>query len=140
MNKESLRGIVLQKIGEGKYLVKILKEGGSCSSCGFSKFCSIGGKKDEGDIIEVRGNGFAPGDEVILEEKVSGIIAATSLIFIVPIIAFVLGYYVGVSLGLSELMSALTGFALMAIYFLVLRLFDKKLTESLFEFEIKRKS
>jgi Positive regulator of sigma E activity len=71
---------------------------------------------------------------------VLGIIAATSLIFIVPIITFVLGYYVGVSLGLSELMSALTGFALMAIYFLVLRLFDKKLTESLFKFEIKRKS
>ncbi|MDI6851784.1 MAG: SoxR reducing system RseC family protein [bacterium] len=140
MNKESLRGIVLKKVGENSYLVKILRENGTCSACGFSKFCSLGGKDKGEDIIEVRGNGLSPGDEVICEEKITGIIFATGLIFLVPIIAFLLGYYVGVCVKFSEPISAIFGFALMGVYFLILRLFDKKLTKSLFKFEVKRKS
>lgn len=140
MNKEILRGVVLKKVGEDRYLIKILREVGSCSSCGFSKFCSLSANNSDEDIIEVRANGLAPGDEVIFEEKISGIIIATGLIFLFPIITFVLGYYLGVFLKLSALLSAITGFTLIAIYFLFLRLFDKKLADTLFKFEIRRKS
>ncbi len=140
MNKEILRGIVLKKVGKDRYLVKILREDGTCSSCGFSKFCSLGGKDKGEDIIEVRSDGLSPGDEVICEEKITGIIFATGLIFLVPIIAFLFGYYLGIFFRFSESISAIFGFTVMGFYFLILRFFDKKLARSLFKFEVKRKS
>ncbi len=138
--QEVLRGIVLKKLSENKYLVKVFKEGSSCSSCGFSKVCSLGGMKEGDDVIEAKGKDLNPGDEVVILEDSKGIILAAFLIFLFPIIAFVLGYYIAQFFKIGELLSAGSGFLLMGIYFSILRVFDKKLRNLLFNFELKRKS
>ncbi len=138
--QEVLRGIVLKKLAENKYLVKVFKEGSSCSSCGFSKVCSLGGMKEGDDVIEAKGKDLNPGDEVVILEDSKGIILAAFLIFLSPIFAFVVGYYVSRLFKIAEFLSALIGFLLMGIYFTILRIFDKKLRDSLFNFELKRKS
>lgn len=132
-----IKGIVLSELSSGKYQVKVFKDS-SCSSCTLAKFCSLGRKTESEDVIEVRGRDLKTADIVIVEENTIGILIAAALIFIFPIFAFVAGYYTGQWLGFKEVFSAISGFILMAVYFLVLRLFDARLRNLLFRFAAKR--
>ncbi|MGB9824413.1 MAG: SoxR reducing system RseC family protein [Candidatus Hydrothermia bacterium] len=134
---EKIKGIIVSKKSEKTYLVKILKEGG-CASCTLSKFCSLGKSEDSENLIEVTGENLKVGDLVSIEERTSGIMIASFLIFIVPIIFFIVGYYVGKCIGLSEPLRTVCGFFLLSVYMLILHFLDRKLKEILFSFKIKR--
>ncbi|MEO0229766.1 MAG: SoxR reducing system RseC family protein [candidate division WOR-3 bacterium] len=134
---EEIKGIVVSSKSKDVYLVKILKEG-NCSSCALSKFCSLGTKKDVEELIEIHSKNLNIGDIVIIEEKTAGIVIASFLIFIAPIVFFIAGYYVGEFINLSEIFKAVSGFLLVAIYFGLIHIFDNKLRDVLFKFRVKR--
>jgi positive regulator of sigma E activity len=134
---EKIKGIVVSKKSERTYLVKILKEGG-CASCTLSKFCSLGKSENSENLIEVSGENLNIGDLVSIEERTSGIVIASFLIFIMPIVFFIVGYYIGKYIGLSEPLRTACGFFILGVYMLILHFLDRKLKEILFSFKIKR--
>ncbi|HOK23203.1 MAG TPA: SoxR reducing system RseC family protein [Candidatus Hydrothermia bacterium] len=135
-----IKGIVLSEVGEGRYLVKVLRDESSCSSCSLSKFCTMGMKNKGEDVVEVSGNNLKVADVVTIEESTWGIVLSSALIFIIPIAVFILGYYLGQFFKLNEIVKAIVGFLLMMLYFLLLGVFDKKLRNLFFRFEVKSTS
>jgi len=134
---DGLKGIIVSKKSGNTWLVRVLKNGG-CASCTLSKFCSLGKTREDENVIEVHGDNFYVGEMVLLEEDTLGVIVASFLIFIMPILVFILGFYFLSLFKFSELVKAIGGLAFLGIYFGIMRLFDEKLRNALFKFRVKK--
>lgn len=117
-------GIVIEKLDNSKILVKLFERSG-CSDCAMASLCSLG--KTEGEVVEALGNNLSPGDKVKVTEGEGKLILFAFLLFILPLIFFVLGYVIFKNFLKGDLLPALLGFALMVVYFFILGFFEKKL-------------
>ena len=116
-------GIVLEKLDSSRVLVKLFERSG-CSDCALASLCSLG--KAEEETVEALGTNLAPGDKVKVTEGEGKLILFAFLLFIVPLMFFVLGYVIFKNFINGELFPVLLGFGLMIIYFLILGLFEKR--------------
>lgn len=128
---------IVDHLENRKLFVRILAKS-ACGSCHAKSICSSLDMQEK--IIEVKSmdeSGFKPGDPVILEMTESMGIKATLLGYLVPF-ALLLATLITGSIFLSELASGLLAIAILLPYFLLLRLFRKKINQT-FHFRIKQK-
>ena len=94
--------------------------GESCASCGL---CA-----GQTSVVTVSNElGAAVGDSVIIDMADKKVLGAAFLVYIVPLIALIAGYFIGYAIFKSELPSVSVGFAVMAAVFLIIVLCDKRL-------------
>ncbi len=103
--------------------VKIMRSsacGDNCAACGL---CA-----NKETLIEARNTcGAVKGDVVVLNMSGGRVLNAAFLAYIVPVLLLVAGAAAGEYVFGSENAGILAGFALMAVSFIALHLFDKRL-------------
>lgn len=82
--------------------------------------------------------GAEEGDWVLVKVEDRSLVGASLTLYLLPLLALVLGYYVGFSLGGSETWGIGGGFFFMGLFYLMLRLRDKTLEKEEFIPIIKR--
>jgi len=110
----------------------------ACSKC--DKDCILGMEEShEQDSIYVEVNNeknAEVGDTVSIELKDSSLVMGSLIIYLIPLIFFVGGYFVGVRLNFlmgsisNELSGIITSFIFLYISFLLTRKIDKKISKS----------
>ncbi len=113
----------------------------ACEKCGA---CRLAG---EGKVSITATNklGAQLGDKVEVEIATKGLVFGSLLVFVLPIVFLIVGYFLGFYLMLvlgnapmAEKTGILTAFAFFAVSFFVIRLFDEKLKKNdLFQAEIR---
>jgi len=113
-------------VAVGQDTIKVqIERGGGCKSCTMQGLCFS--KSTPVDFtIRSADLSFQPaiGDKVILEISPNSRTLIALLIFLVPVLALVLGYYICQQFW-GELLSALGGFILMGISFVGIRYIDR---------------
>lgn len=94
--------------------------GENCSSCGLCPGMTA-------RIYAVNDINAAVGDEVIINMSDKNVLGAAFLVYIVPLITLIIGYFLGYTVFGSDGFAVLTGFILMAITFILLICTDRKL-------------
>lgn len=97
--------------------------GDSCASC--SAKCSL---KDS-RVVAQTVDGIEVGDTVVFEMAASKVLFAAFLVYITPIFMLLAGYFIGMSLGADEGVSAIGGILLMIVWFVIVHFIDKKLNK-----------
>lgn len=95
-------GIVTALLPDGKASVSVERQtacGGNCASCGGCAYKSIL------TAIAVNDFGAKVGDKVTLQSRSSGVIGAAALVYLLPILTFLIGYVLSALLGASESVS-----------------------------------
>ncbi|KGN71254.1 SoxR reducing system RseC family protein [Porphyromonas sp. COT-239 OH1446] len=113
---------VVTAIHPGELVVRIVQLS-ACSGCHAKDFCCSTDCKDHYLNIETRSEGFALGDQVIVEAEVGIGRLAVLLAFVVPILLLVLSLVVStLFLMLSELMAVLGITFVLGLYYSMLYL------------------
>lgn len=94
--------------------------GESCAACGLCP----GKTAVVAAANEIRA---AVGDSVMIDMSDKKVLGAAFLVYIVPLIALIAGYFIGYAVFKSELPSVGIAFALMAVTFGIIILCDKRL-------------
>lgn len=113
---------IVQKLYQNTAQIKITRSsacGESCASCGLCP-----GKEM---LVEAdNAAGASAGDTVLLDMSDKKVLGAAFLVYIVPLIALVLGYFMGSAIFKAETPAVLSALLLMAASFLMIMLIDKK--------------
>jgi sigma-E factor negative regulatory protein RseC len=116
---------------DGRRAVVRIQKGGSCAACENRASCHIG--TDRPLLVEVDNEmGAAEGDRVELSMPTASLLKLSFLVYMVPVLALVLGAILGAewaeSLGFSSTSaSLLLGGSALAVSFLFLKLLDRSL-------------
>ena len=120
---------IVRKIEGGKVWVEIVVSS-ACGGCVAKNMCNISEKKNE--IVEtenITGEEFTIGENVqiqMLERKAH---QAVVLGYLLPFIVLIVGLFGCYAITHIEWLSALVAFGLTAMYYMVLKLFDKRLAK-----------
>ncbi len=90
---------------------------GNCESCVFQNEIKAFAK----NTVNAR-----PGEKVVIESLSSRIFGAVFIVYIIPLIAFVLGYVIAESCGLSEGLSILCSFAVFCVAVAVMVVYQRR--------------
>lgn len=121
------------KINGDKALVKINRQS-ACQNC--HRECLLAGNEHEMKEIEVEVDnpiGASTGETVYLEMGEGHLVIASLLVYVVPILGLIGGYFIGAWMGLrflnlTENSAGISGsFILFFLVFLIIRLFDVKI-------------
>ena len=118
---------IVRKIEAGKVWVEIVVSS-ACGGCVAKNMCNISEKKNE--IIEaenITGEEFVVGEMVQIQIQERKAHQAVVLGYLLPFIVLIVGLFVCYALTHIEWLSALVAFGLTAIYYLILKMFDKRL-------------
>ncbi|MBQ6558086.1 MAG: SoxR reducing system RseC family protein [Clostridia bacterium] len=94
--------------------------GESCASCGLCPGQTAVVKADNAI-------GAKSGDTVIIDMADQKVLGAAFLVYIVPVVVLIIGYFIGYAIFKTEIYGAVTGFILMAVTFVIIMMFDKRL-------------
>ena len=97
--------------------------GGNCGSCESCVF------QNELKTPAINTAQAAPGQKVLIESQSSRIFKAAFLVYVMPLLTFLLGYLLSVLLGLGESLQIVLSFAGMLVGGVLLVLSQKKLRE-----------
>jgi len=118
---------IVKKAEAGKVWVEIVVSS-ACGGCVAKNMCNISEKKNE--IIEaenITGEEFVVGEKVQIQIQERKAHQAVVLGYLLPFIVLIVGLFVCYALTHIEWLSALVAFGLTAIYYLILKMFDKHL-------------
>ena len=114
---------IVQKLHFNTAEVKITRSsacGESCASCGLCP--------GQTALVEaVNDVNAAVGDTVIIDMADKKVLGAAFLVYIVPIIMMIIGYFAGYVILKNETFGILTGFLMMIVVFPIIRFIDKKI-------------
>lgn len=94
--------------------------GENCTSCGLCPGQTV-------RVFAVNSAGAKTGDTVIIDMADKKVLSAAFLVYIVPVIMLIAGYFISDALFHSEGLAILTGFIFLAVTFVILIYADKKL-------------
>ncbi|MDK2798687.1 MAG: sigma-E factor negative regulatory protein RseC [Clostridiales bacterium] len=97
--------------------------GGKCETCGG---CEVSSQKVEAYNTV----GAKVGQVVRLDMKDTQVLFAAFMVYIVPLIMLFIGYAIGYSLFINEIVGVISGLLLLVASFLVIKRIDKKLGKS----------
>ncbi len=113
---------IVQKLYHNTAQIKITRSsacGESCASCGLCPGKEMLAEADNAV-------GAAVGDTVLIDMSDKKVLSAAFLVYIVPLIALVSGYFTGAAIFKAETPAVLSALILMAASFLAVMLIDKK--------------
>ncbi len=103
--------------------VKILKK----SACGENCASCKGGCVPTERILSVKNTAGAKcGDRVLIEMRDTRVISAAFFVYILPLFIFIAGYFLFSYLGVSEMLSAIFSLIVTGVFFVLLKIYDKK--------------
>lgn len=121
------RKAIVKNITEKEILVEICSAD-TCGSCHSKSACSMfGGESLKTAVVANRGYPLSVGDQVCISIKRSAGVKALFAAYIVPIIVIIVTLLILQSLETGELKSGLVTLGVLALYYMVLRLFRSKL-------------
>lgn len=120
---------IIKKINKNCITVSMYKET-ACSHC---NNCS---DKITNEITFFTDVNVEVGDIVTFEMDDRQVLKAASIVYILPIIFMILGYFLGDKLGLSEAYCILTSFLSLIISFIGIYFYDKNIVKKEMENEI----
>lgn len=113
---------IVQKTHHNTAEVKIIRSascGESCAECGMCPGREV--------LVEaVNEPSASAGDAVLLDMSGKKVLGAAFLVYIVPLIALIAGYFIGAAVFKSENFAVLSAFILMAAAFFAIIFIDKK--------------
>lgn len=113
----------IEKIDGDFVWVRILRK----SACGENCATCKGGCVPTERVICVKNTlSCHNGDKVILEMNTKNVMKAAFLVYIIPLLLLIFGYFLGEYLFKSEGMAVLSGVMLMAVSIIPLKFVDKK--------------
>ncbi len=127
---------VVEEIKKQSLIVSIVKKS-ACAMCHAKEACTSLDQSDQRIEINNFDPDLKPGDRVVLKMQKSMGPMAVFLAYGLPFIMFLVGLIVIFQLTKSEAYSGLGSLLIIAIYYLVLRLFRKKI-QSTFHFEVEK--
>ena len=104
--------------------------GGNCGSC---EGCMC-----DSEVRTIADNplGAKPGQKVVIESRSSKVYGAVLMVYIMPIVLFLMGYLIAMALGASEGLCIAVSFAALALSAVILVLSQKKKKENTITFKI----
>ncbi|HID93164.1 MAG TPA: hypothetical protein EYP60_03610 [bacterium (Candidatus Stahlbacteria)] len=114
-------------VGVDGELVRVeIEPKGACSHCAARAICNPAGNKMYTEAVNEKG--ARVGDTVRLEMNPRSTILAAFLIFILPIIAFGIGFAILKLITKTDSISVLAGIGFLAIYFIFLKRLDERIS------------
>ncbi len=104
--------------------------GGNCGSCESCIFQSELRTEAKNTI------GARPGQKVVIESKSSAVFSAAALVYVMPLLLFLLGYAAAAALGAAEGLCILVSFLCLALGGILLVVTQRKKKERQITFEI----
>ena len=104
--------------------------GGNCGSCESCIFQSELRTEAKNTI------GARPGQKVVIESKSSAVFSAAALVYVMPLLLFLLGYAAAAALGAAEGLCILVSFLCLALGGILLVVTQRKKKERQIKFEI----
>ena len=102
----------------------------ACGGCAAKSLCNISEKKNElVEAVNVTGEEFSVGESVQIQMRETQAHRAVVLGYLIPFIVLVVGLFGCYALTHIEWLSALVAIGLTAIYYLILKMFDKRLAK-----------
>ncbi|MCB5251374.1 MAG: SoxR reducing system RseC family protein [Candidatus Cloacimonadaceae bacterium] len=121
-------------MADGIASVEVLR-GGGCSSCSLHGICF---SKNTPAVFQIQTElPLQVGDEVELSISAEGRVLASLLVFGMPVLFLMLGFWIA-NRFLAELPSIILAFSAMVLSFFIIKLFDRR-WEQKFKIEIMRK-
>lgn len=137
MEKKVCKEGIVRRVEAGKVWVEIVMSS-ACGGCVAKNMCNISEKKNE--IVEtenIMGEEFALGETVQIQMQESKAHQAVVLGYLLPFIVQIVSLFVCYALTHVEWLSALVSLGLTATYYVVLKMFDKRL-EKKFTLYVKK--
>ena len=126
MTEEIFEEGIVKEVKDGIAQI-IINESCACLSCAAKEVCKAG--EDEQKILPARDMfGVHPGDKVRIAIKGKNILAASFLLYVLPLILFLTGIFFGMNYFIhqKELWGTIIGFVLIAGYAVILNIFSNK--------------
>ena len=111
----------------GKYATVRIDKKDECSKCGM---CLFPKGASSIELSAINGVGAKEGDVVTIDTAKDGKLLGAALVFLVPLLIIALSMVIGLVVVKNELVSLIMSVALIAIWYAVLALIDKKLKKS----------
>lgn len=116
-------GKIIQ-VANGKIVVQI-EAGGQCKLCGAAQACQPAQATMRQMELPYHSQDLNIGDKVIIHFKPQIRVLSAALVFILPILFMIAGYFIGQGLFASEGMAVLFSFVGLSVSFLLLRLINR---------------
>ena len=130
-------GIVRKMQGERLWVEVVVSS--ACGSCAAKSLCNISEKKNElVEAVNLTGEEFVIGETVQIQMRQKLANKAVVLGYLLPFVILVIGLFGCYALTHIEWLSVLVAFGLTAIYYVVLKMFDKHLAKEFVLFVTKK--
>ena len=139
MEKKVCKEGIVRKLEGGKVWVEIVVSS-ACGGCAAKSLCNISEKKNE--LVEAEnflGEEFVVGETVQIQMQQKLANKAVVLGYLLPFIILITGLFGCHALTHIEWLSVLAGIGLTAIYYIILKLMDKRLAKEFVLFVSKKK-
>ena len=100
---------------------------GVCHSCSARGICHLGGQKGTMEVEAWNRLGAAVGDRVQVRISGRSTLTAAFLLYLVPLLGFLLGVLIGESLTGDQVWAVVIGLAFLAVIYGVIRLLDRRI-------------
>lgn len=118
---------IVRKVQDDRLWVEVVVSS-ACGGCAAKSLCNISEKKNElVEAVNVTGEEFSIGETVQIQMMQKLANKAVVLGYLLPFVILVAGLFVCYALTQIEWVSVLVAFGLTAIYYLILKMFDKRL-------------
>lgn len=130
---------IVRKMEGGKIWVEVVVSS-ACGGCAAKSLCNISEKKNElVEAVNVSGEDFSIGETVKIQMRQQLANKAVVLGYFLPFVILIVGLFGCYALTHIEWLSVLAGIGLTAIYYVILKLMDKRLAQQ-FTLYVSRKS
>jgi len=129
MEKEVCKEGIVRKLEGSKVWVEIVVSS-ACGGCAAKSLCNISEKKNElVEAVNMTGEEFSIGETVQIQMMQKLANKAVVLGYLLPFVILVAGLFVCYALTHIEWLSVLVGIGLTALYYMILKLMDKRLAK-----------
>ena len=129
---------VIRKILDNRLWVEVVVSS-ACGGCAAKSLCNISEKKNElVEAVNLMGEKFVIGETVQIQMRQKLANKAVVLGYFLPFVILVAGLFGCYALTHIEWLSALVAFGLTAIYYVALKMFDKRLAKEFVLFVSKK--
>jgi len=129
-------GIVIELGKNGLASVRVAG-GEGCGSCACREACQVLGGGNERKLNAINRAGATVGDQVLIRISSGSVLKASFFVYLVPIFALLVGSFVGArysshiwATGNPETVSVLMGLFCLGASFMVIRLFNSRLSQN----------
>lgn len=130
---------IVRKMEGGKIWVEVVVSS-ACGGCAAKSLCNISEKKNElVEAVNVSGEDFSIGETVKIQMRQQLANKAVVLGYFLPFVILIVGLFGCYALTHIEWLSVLAGIGLTAIYYVILKLMDKRLAQQ-FTLYVSKKS